>query len=359
MRVVITGATGNVGTSLVERLEAEPAVDSIVGIARRPPRWHLDKTTWVGADVSRDPLHEHLRGADAVVHLAWIFQPTQDPVMTWENNVGGSLRVFTAAADEGVPTIVHASSVGAYSARAKRPPVDERWRTHALPTAAYGREKSYIERVLDTFEREHPATRVVRMRPGFIFKRESAASQRRLFAGPLLPGPLARPAFIPVVPDLPGLEFQVLHSTDAADAYRRALLADVRGAFNLAAEPVIDASVLAEVLGARVVRMPSGPLRTAVAAAWHLHLVPASPQLVDLFLGLPLMDTTRAREELGWHAVHPSTFALDEFLAGLRQGVGGPTPALAADAGGPLRSEEFTSGIGQVDPVAASRDRQG
>jgi UDP-glucose 4-epimerase len=353
MRVVITGATGNIGTSLVQRLSEEAAVDSIVGISRRPPRWTADKTEWVRADVARDPLHGHLRGADAVVHLAWIFQPTHNGVMTWENNVGGSLRVFTAAADERVPTLVHASSLAAYSAGPKRPPVDESWPTHALPTAAYGREKSYVERVLDIFEREHPETRVVRMRTAFIFKRESAAAQRRLFIGPLFPNPLARPELIPVVPDLPGLEFQALHSSDAAEAYRRALLADVHGAFNVAAEPVIDAEVLAGLLGARVVPVRSGLVRAAVAAGWHLHLVPASPTLVDLFLGLPLMDVSRAHRELGWEPRHSATYAIEELLAGLRAGTGGPTPALSADAGGPMRIEEVRSGVGQVDPVAA------
>lgn len=38
MRVVITGATGNVGTSLVEALGQEALVSSILGLARREPR---------------------------------------------------------------------------------------------------------------------------------------------------------------------------------------------------------------------------------------------------------------------------------------------------------------------------------
>lgn len=79
MRVVITGVTGNVGTSLIEVLGTEPEVDAIVGLARRVPRWQPPKTTWAAVDVSRDDLEPHFRCADAVVHLAWIFQPTHDP----------------------------------------------------------------------------------------------------------------------------------------------------------------------------------------------------------------------------------------------------------------------------------------
>ena len=204
-----------------------------------------------------------------------------------------------------------------------------------------------MERVLDTFERDHPDIRVVRLRPGFIFKRESAAAQRRLFAGPLLPTALARPGLIPAVPELPGLRFQALHSTDAGEAYRLAVTQDVRGAFNIAADPVIDPATLAELLGASTVRVPIGPLRTALSAAWHLHLIPASPQLFDAVLRLPVMDVTRARTELGWSPRYSALDAIAAVLDGLRAGAGMDTPPLAPDAGGPLRVREFLTGVGR------------
>ena len=349
MRVVITGATGNVGTSLIEALAGAPEVSSVAGLARRVPDWEPPKTTWIRADVASDDLVPHFREADAVVHLAWIFQPTHDPLATWRNNALGSIRVFDAVAAAGVPALIHASSVGAYSPGPVDDAVDETWPTHALPTAAYGREKSYVERVLDTFEQVHPEVRVVRLRPGFIFKRESASEQRRLFAGPLLPNSLVRPGLLPVVPALPGLRFQALHTVDAASAYRLAILESARGPFNIAADPVIDAKTLGELLGARPVKLPARPLRQAVAAAWRLHLVPASPMLVDLALGLPIMDTSRARSELGWRPTRTSVEAIAEFVSGLREGAGKATPPLDEKAGGPFRQGELATGVGERD----------
>ena len=349
MRVVITGATGNVGTSLIEALASVPEVSSVAGMARRVPDRDLPKTTWIRADVASDDLVSHFRDADVVVHLAWIFQPTHDPVATWRNNALGSIRVFDAVAAAGVPALIHASSVGAYSPGPIDEAVDETWPTHALPTAAYGREKSYVERVLDTFEQVHPEVRVVRLRPGFIFKRESASEQRRLFAGPLLPNSLVRPGLLPLVPDLPGLRFQALHTEDAASAYRLAILGSARGAFNIAADPVVDAKTLGEVLGARPVKLPARPLRQAVAAAWRLHLVPASPMLVDLALSLPIMDTSRARSDLGWRPSRTSMEAIAEFLSGLREGAGKATPPLDEKAGGALRQGELATGVGERD----------
>ncbi|SCK09173.1 NAD-dependent epimerase/dehydratase family protein [Streptomyces sp. WMMB 322] len=355
LRIVVVGATGNVGTSVVRALADDPQVGSVLGIARRLPSWSPPKTEWASADIARedargdghrDGLVRLFRGADAVVHLAWLFQPTHRPATTWRTNVLGSLRVFDAVAAAGVPALVHASSVGAYSPGPKDRQVDESWPTHGWPEAAYCREKAYLERALDSFEREHPGIRVVRMRPGFLFKEEAASEQRRLFAGPFLPQRLVRPGLVPLVPDLPGLRMQTLHTDDAAEAFRAAATGAARGAFNLAADPVIDAEVLAGLLGARVVRMPLRPVRTALAAGWHSHLLPASPQLFDAVLRLPLMDPGRARQELGWSPRWTADEAVGAFLTGLRNVSGASTPTLTRRLpGGRLR--ELRTGVGE------------
>jgi nucleoside-diphosphate-sugar epimerase len=166
------------------------------------------------------------------------------------------------------------------------------------------------------------------MRPAFLFKRQSASEQRRIFGGRFLPGPLARPELLPFLPDIPGLRMQALHTDDAANAYRLAVRSDVRGAFNLAAEQSVDAQVLGEMLGARPVRLPRTAARSAIAAAWGLHLLPASPHLFDAVLRLPLMDCTRARAELGWRPERTATEVLEEFLQGLQQGAGARTEPL-------------------------------
>src|SRR3954466_109996 len=125
MRVVVTGATGNVGTSVVRALGADARVGEIVGISRRRPSWQAPKTRWVQADVARDPLD--FSGADAVIHLAWLIQPSRDEAELHRVNVEGSRRVFDAAAQAGVGALVHASSVGVYSPGPKDRSVDESW----------------------------------------------------------------------------------------------------------------------------------------------------------------------------------------------------------------------------------------
>lgn len=346
MRVVVTGATGNVGTAVVEALAADDQVTEIVGIARRAPDIKPLKTRYVAADIGEDDLVPHLRGADALVHLAWMFQPTHRPEVTWQANAVGSARLFEAAAAAGVGAVVHASSVGAYSPGPTEP-VDESWPTHSLPTAGYGREKAYVERVLDAFEANHPGIRVVRMRPAFIFQRQAATEQRRIFAGPFLPNAVLRRGLLPVVPWPSGLRFQALHTSDVAEAYRLAVVsAAARGAYNVAADPIIDADAVGELLGARTVPVPGMAARAALASLWHLHVVPAEPALLDLVQAIPLLDTSRIRTELGWEPGISSTEALREVLEGMAAGAGGETPTLAADSARG-RLAEVASGVGE------------
>ncbi|OUS96354.1 NAD-dependent epimerase/dehydratase family protein [Rhodococcus sp. NCIMB 12038] len=347
LRVVVIGGTGNVGTSVVSALGATPDVETVLAVARRPTAWTTSKTTFVTTDIATGDLRAVVRGADAVIHLAWLFQPTRKPAVTWRNNVLGAIGVFDAVAAERVPALVYASSVAAYSPRPSDREVSENWPTHGWPGAAYPREKAYLERWLDAYEIRNPAVRVVRMRPGFIFKRESATSQRRLFGGPFVPGSLARRAAVPAVPLPDQLRVQILHTDDAAAAYVQAVLRPVHGAYNLATDPPVDRRFLADYFGARPVRIPAGALRATLAAAWHTRLVPATPGLVDTVLHLPLMDSTRARTELDWSPAYTPHDTFTEFLDGLRAGSGLPTAPLAADTAR-RRWHEITTGVGRT-----------
>lgn len=237
MRVVIIGASGNVGTSLLEALAGEDGVDSVLGLARRLPRAEFAKTEWRRANIESDDLEAHFDGADAV-------RPSgvADPALTRPRRAttdecrrqrsclsggGGRRRARARLRLLG----------GRLLAGPKDRRSDEYWPRSGVPTSFYAQHKAEVERLLDRFEEEHPSVRVVRLRPALTFKREAASGIRRLFLGPFLPSPLLRRGLIPTVPDVPGLRFQAVHSLDVGDAYRRAVLKDIRGPFNLAAEP--------------------------------------------------------------------------------------------------------------------------
>jgi len=331
MRVVVTGATGNLGTSVIAQLTDVDQVDEIVGLARRAPSWRPPGVTWREVDIRSADLVPLFRRADAVIHLAWAFGPSHRPEATWEVNVAGTEHVLAAVAEAGVPVLLVASSVGAYSPAVNDDPIDESWPTHGWPAANYCREKAYVERMLDAFEAQQPKVRVVRFRPSFLFKTSASREQMRIFGGlgALALSPVLGRRGTPVMPEITGLRFQVMHTDDAAAAFATALLSDAAGAFNLAVDPVVDLALIGEIFEAkRTLSLPATAVRWALVAGWLAHVVPVQPDLFDFLRQIPLLDASRARSELGWSPRYTSVEALRELRRGLADSPGFPTPPL-------------------------------
>ena len=290
----------------------------VVGLARRVPSLSMPKTSWVQADVVRSDLTPVFEGADAVIHLAWLIPARPRRGHHARHHVEGSSRVFHAVGSAGVGTLVYASSVGTYSPA----PRTAGW-TRAGPSAEsrppttppQGRGGASPR----PLELEHPDRRVCGYGRADL-QRDAASEISPLFAGPFLPNPLVRPGLIPVLPVTERLVFQAVHAHDVGDAYRLAAVDDgARGPFNIAAEPVLDPPRLARLFRARPVKVPTASLWRAADLSWRLRLQPTHPSWLDLALETPLMDTTRAREKLGWRAHRSSEEALAELIDGIRE----------------------------------------
>ncbi len=332
MRVVVLGATGNIGTQVVTVLGRDEHVDTVVGVARRVPPPGTLGIEWRSVDVATDDLTAVLAGADAVVDLVWALQPSWDLDALHRINIAGTRRVLDAVATAGSAQLVYASSIGAYSPAPAGTFATEEWPTDGVATSTYSRQKAYVERMLDHFEAAHPSVRVVRLRPSLVFQRSAAGEIHRLFLGPLVPRVLLDPKWIPAIPVISGLAFQAVHAEDVAQAVRLALHAAASGAFNLAGDDVVDTKMLARRLRARPVPLPPRLLRSLAAITWRLHLQPSEPGWLDMALHLPLLDTSRARTELGWHPTHSSSDTVMELIDGLRTNEPAPTPALGRPA---------------------------
>jgi UDP-glucose 4-epimerase len=350
MRVVIVGATGNAGTSLIDLLRKEPGVNSLVGVARRLPSTELDKVHWQRADIATDELDPVFEGADRIVHLAWAIQPSRNLEETERINVEGSRRVFDAAARAGIDKIVYASSVGAYSSSDKDHRRDESWPTGGIRSSFYSRQKAAVEDILDDFERRHPQIAVVRIRPALMFKRQAASEIRRLFFGPFVPSWFFNRHLLPLIPFHPDLTTQVVHSGDVAEAYRLSVMGDARGPFNLATEPLVTSELLADALGARVVKVHPGILGKLADLTWKLRMQPTPSGWVEMGTNAPLMDSSRATRELGWKPKHDARATLLELIDGLRSKASINTPPMAKGTGGFLRNREIRKGVGGSNP---------
>jgi nucleoside-diphosphate-sugar epimerase len=284
-----------------------------VGIVRRPPE--DDRLEWRRVDltdVAQVPdLERAVQGADAVVHLAWGFQPSHRIGYLAALGVGGTRRVVEAALRAGVPHLVHQSSVGAYSPRVDREPVTEDYPTDGVASSPYSRHKVAAERILDRFE---DRLTITRMRPGIIGQRRAASGLLRYGVPLLVPGRAVR--WVPVLPLQDVVQVSMVHAADVADAIARVVDRRAAGAFNLAAGS-LDADEIADVLGARRVPLPFPILRAAAAASWRLRLQQVDPGWVDLARNTPPLDASRAQRDLAWMPRHSAREVLEEVVDGL------------------------------------------
>ena len=128
MTILVTGATGFVGSAVARRLAARGAA---VRVLARPG---ADRRNLAGVDaevVEGDltrpvSLRKAVRGCEAVIHVAadyrlWV----RDPAPMFRANIDGTSHLMRAAADAGVRRIVYTSSVATLGLSADGAPADE------------------------------------------------------------------------------------------------------------------------------------------------------------------------------------------------------------------------------------------
>lgn len=336
-KIVVTGASGNVGTGVLRALAAQLPFDEVVGICRRPPADGpgCQSASWQRVDLSKASAVEDLglamQGADAVIHLALALRPASDEDYLYRVNVLGTRAVLRAMAAAEVPQLIYASSLGVYAPGATGP-VTESWPATGQRSAVYSRHKVAAEKLVDEFAQTHPEVVVARIRPTLVVQRESAWEVQSLYLGPFVPRTLLkliRGQAVPVLPLPAGIALQFVHADDVGDAVVRLLQRRAEGSFNLAAD-ILNSRALAGLVGARPVAVNSRLLRTIVAALHTARVVAVTPGWYDVAMNSPLMDTSRARTELGWSPTRSSADSAVELLDGLARGCVGRSAAMGA-----------------------------
>ncbi|MCV7420296.1 NAD-dependent epimerase/dehydratase family protein [Mycobacterium yunnanensis] len=339
-RIVVTGASGNVGAGVLRALARSEPTAELVGVCRRPPsrgelyrgvHWHAVDLSSASAAADLAPA---LRGADVVIHLALAILPVDDEAYLYRANVLGTQAVLDAMLAAGIRQLVYASSLGIYGPGVGVP-VSETWPTTGQPTSTYSRHKILVETMLDEFERKHPYVVVARFRPTVVVQREAASELRSVYVGPSVPRvafELLHRRLLPVLPLPAGLALQFVHADDVGDAAVRLMQRRARGSFNVAAD-ALDARGIAGLAGARPVEVRPELVRRAVSALHRMRVVAVTPGWYDVATRSPLMDTTKARDELDWRPTWSSADAARELIDGLAHGVVGPSPAMGSTEG--------------------------
>jgi len=326
LTVAVTGPTGTFGSGLVPLLQDEPRVERVIGLARRPfdpAQRGWTKMTYRRGDVrDTDTLREAFADADVVVHLAFLITGNASRQTARAINVEGTLGVFRAAAEVGARRFVYASSIAAYGFHRDNPiGMTEDWPVRPAARLFYAQEKAEIEELLAAEAAEHPELAVYLLRPPVVL------GPNTLGAKDLLPGPLAplgrrlaeavnRRLPVPVPLVVPTMPVQFVHEDDVG----RALLLCVLGAgppgpYNIAGDGVLTAVDVAREYGALPIPVPAAPAELAARAISRLPFLPPAAEWVEAFSHPAIMDTTKAREQLGWR---PRYSGLEALRATLR-----------------------------------------
>jgi UDP-glucose 4-epimerase len=328
LTVAVTGPTGDIGRSLLRALERSREVSKVLAMARRPfdpAAAGLRKAEYRQGDVlDREAVDRLVASADVVVHLAFLIVGGLED--TQKVNLRGSRNVFEATVAAGASRLVYASSVAAYGFHADNPPLlSEDLPPRGTDRHYYSAQKAELERVLhDVLSTSDTAAYV--FRPCIVAGPDALALVENLPYVQLserMPGAVLRalelmPALKPVLPD-PGVPFQLVHHDDVATAMRAAVLGrGSPGVYNLAGNGQLTMSDLAQALGWYSVPVPEVAIGAAAELIARLPFVPAEAQWIESVRTPVLMDTRKARAELGWRPGHDARSTLSGMVEAAR-----------------------------------------
>ena len=334
LTVAVTGPTGTFGFGLIPLLQAEQRVKRIVGIARRPfdPAAHgWTKLEYRRGDVRDEAaLRDAFADADVVVHLAFLVTGGASAEVLRAVNVDGTVNAFRAARQAGARRFVYASSVAAYGFHPDNPVgMTEEWPVRPAARLLYAQEKAELEHLLQaeaarTREDGAAGPELYLLRPPVVLG-PHAVGAKDLLPGPLAPlgrilasrigrSPVPLPVLVPLLP------LQFVHEDDLGQALLRCVLgAGPPGAYNIAADGILGTADVAREFGLIPLPLPAGPARLAARAVSALPFLPPAAQWVEAASHPAIMDTTKAKRDLGWV---PRFTAMEALRATLR-----PDPA--------------------------------
>ena len=337
LTVAVTGPTGTFGFGLIPLLQADSRIARIVGIARRPfdpAAYGWTKMTYHRGDV-RDPeaLQAAFGDADVVVHLAFLVTGAASPEAIQSVNVEGTLNAFRAAAAAGARRFVYSSSVAAYGFHPDNPVgMTEDWPVRPAARLFYAREKAELERLLRDEAAARPAGPAL-----YLLRPSIVAGPHAVGAKGQLPGALAPLArwlagqaghlLVPVPVLVPALPLQLVHEEDVGQALLLCVLAaGPPGAYNIAADGILTATDIAREAGMLPLPLPVRPAQLAALTMAALPFLPSVAQWVEAASHPAIMDTARAKRELGWAPRFTALEALRDTLRPRPQ----PGPRLSA-----------------------------
>ncbi len=267
----------------------------------------MEKVSYRRGDIlDRGSLAALFDGVDVVVHLAFAIFGGRE--QTRRVNLEGSRNVFEVAAGSGVERLVYASSVAAYGFHPENPqPLTEAVPARGSAGFYYSAQKAELELALDELLLGSGIGAYV-FRPCIVAGPRATMLIEKIVEGVRLGDPLPAlrrgfgrlPLPKPVLPD-PGAPIQLVHHDDVARALAAAIAGSgTPGAYNLAGEGEISVADVARALGWHTLPLPGAAVSLGAGIAGRLTFLTPQLEWATALRTPVLMDTAKARRELGW-----------------------------------------------------------
>ena len=311
-RVLITGLGTFWGGRVAQALEADPAVDVIVGLDRFEPTVQLERTEYVRSDESYSILARIVKAAriDTIVHTFLVVDSTQMASRTMhEINVIGTMNLFAAASapDSTVRDVVVKSSTLVYGADPRDPVwFSEESRRAKPPSSMVERSLIEVEGYVRDFAVDNPDVSVAILRFSNVL-------------GPDITTAIAKLLELPAVPTVFGFDprFQFVHETDVVRAILFALETQLQGIYNVAGDGLLPWSEVAALCGKRTFPLPPFGMGLLAAPLNRLGLIELPGELLELLRHGRGVDNRRLKQA-GFDYRYTSAGTVADFVEALR-----------------------------------------
>jgi UDP-glucose 4-epimerase len=230
-------------------------------------------------------------GADALIHLAFILNPSHDEQLMYDVDVNGAHNVLEAAAEAGTSQVLVASSSTAYGAFPDNPvPLTEDDPVRGVPGFPYARHKTESDRLCQLWAAAHPDRVMTIVRPCIVF-------------GPSVDNYIVRLwTKVPFTADAGQLDtpIQFVHEDDVVEAMSALLLGRHSGAFNVAGDGLMTLRECSEIIGSPIKKMPLRAYRGLARAMWAARLSEAPPGQIEFALHPWVVSNEKLKRTTGW-----------------------------------------------------------
>ena len=306
--VAVTGASGYVGTKLLERLEQEPGVRKVVAFDVNPLPLPVHNISFYRKNVSEnieDELNE--QGATTLVHLAFNAHRganRREVTAVHDENVETLRAVMASCVNSRVTHMVYLSSHSVYGAHSDNPfPIPDDAPMRPTADYPYAYDKQQCEMVLQEFAQAQDDVKITTLRSCIVLGHGADTPTTQSFF---------RSWMLGVTPYNPPLQF--VYDDDLARVMSIIIQQEIPGTFNVAGDGVVHYREMAKIIKSRLISLPPFMAYPLVRLCWGLRLQrEASAAGLDEVRWPILMSTGKLHKATGYRFWHTALESLTAF----------------------------------------------